>query len=330
MGEQKVSLLTDKIQMQHFMRSLLADVEALSYMLEHDWFESDVIRIGAEQEMVLINAKTFKPATIAMEALDIMKDLDFVETELAKFNLETNLTPRVFEKNCLSELEKENSSNLNIIRERLAKIQGNLILTGILPTMRKFDLSMDNLTPKKRYRALMEAVDAQHLGSDYDLHLNGIDELKIKHDSPLLEACNTSFQVHLQVAPGDFVRMYNIAQLLAAPMIAISANSPIVFGKRLWHESRIALFQQSLDTRSAHDHMRERKARVNFGTDWLQDSILEIFKEDIARFRVLISGDVEEDSLALIKAGKVPKLRSLQVHNSTVYRWNRPLLWNLR
>jgi CBS domain-containing protein len=128
----------------------------------------------------------------------------------------------------------------------------------------------------------------------------------------------------LQVDPDDFVKVYNIAQAVTAPVMAIAANSPIVFGRRLWHESRIALFQQSLDTRTTHDHMRERSPRVSFGKDWLQESIMEIYKEDISRFRVLISSDVQEDSLAAIKEGKVPKLRALQVHNSTVYRWNRP------
>jgi CBS domain-containing protein len=139
-----------------------------------------------------------------------------------------------------------------------------------------------------------------------------------------LEACNTSFQVHLQVAPKDFVKMYNIAQVLAAPVIAISANSPLVFGRRLWHETRIALFQQSLDTRTTFDHMRERLPRVNFGSGWLQGDITEIYKEDISRFRVLLAGAIEEDSMAMIREGQTPKLRALQIHNSTVYRWNRP------
>ena len=310
--------------MQHFVRNLLRDVQALEYMLENDWFESDIVRIGAEQEMCIVHNKTYKPATIAMEALELMKEYDWVETELAKFNLETNLLPRVFEKDCLSELEKENSSKLEIIRANLKSLNADLILTGILPTLRKYDLEMENLTPKKRYYALMEAINQQLIGNAYELRLSGIDELLVKHDSPLLEACNTSFQVHLQVAPADFVCLYNISQALAAPVMAIAANSPIVFGKRLWHESRIALFQQSLDIRTTHDHMRERSPRVSFGNGWLDHSIMEIYKEDIARFRVLLSADVEEDSLAMIADGKVPKLRALQVHNSTVYRWNRP------
>jgi CBS domain-containing protein/gamma-glutamylcysteine synthetase len=221
-------------------------------------------------------------------------------------------------------MAKENVTKLNKIQKKLDKLNAHIVLTGVLPTLQKYHLEMDNLTPMKRYYALMEAIRSQLLGKDFELKLVGIDELNVKHDSPLLEACNTSFQVHLQVSANEFVKMYNIAQAITAPVMAISANSPIVFGKRLWHESRIALFQQSIDTRSSHQHMRERSPRVSFGTDWLHNSILDIYREDISRFRVLLAGDVKEDSLAMIKNGEVPKLRSLQVHNSTVYRWNRP------
>jgi len=324
MGEQRVSKVTDQKQMQKFVKSLLKDVQALEFMLEKGWFEKGITRMGAEQEMVIVQEDTFKPNCIAMEALDKMKDYEWVETELAKFNLETNLTPRELTAKCFSQLHEENASKLDKIQEVLDTLDTKIVLTGILPTLRKFDLDLDNLTPKKRYKALMEAINEQLVGNAYELRLTGIDELLVKHDSPLLEACNTSFQVHLQVDPDEFVKVYNIAQAVTAPVMAIAANSPIVFGRRLWHESRIALFQQSLDTRTTHDHMREKSPRVSFGKDWLQESIMEIYKEDISRFRVLISSDVEEDSLESIKEGKAPKLRALQVHNSTVYRWNRP------
>lgn len=324
MGEQRVSILSDQNSMRRFVKNLLNDVKAIDYMIENNWFEEDVIRIGAEQEMFLINKKNFKPATIAMEIMEKMSGYPWLETELAKFNLEINLTPRVFEGSCLRELEMETANYISLIRENLQEFNADVLLTGILPTLRKYDLEMHNLTPKQRYKALMEAINSQLLGSAYELRLIGIDELLVKHDSPLLEACNTSFQVHLQVNPKDFVKMYNISQALAAPIMAISANSPIVFGKRLWHESRIALFQQALDTRTTAHHMRERSPRVILGTGWIDNSILEIYKEDIARFRVLLSADVEEDSLLMLSQNKVPKLRALQVHNSTVYRWNRP------
>jgi len=324
MGEQRVSLVSGDNQLQDFTKHLLRDVYAFEYMLENDWFESGIARIGAEQEMFLVDNKTYKPATINMEVLKKMKHWEWVTTELAKFNLETNLTPREFKGDCLRQMEMENLDYLNKIRDKLKPMNASLILTGILPTLTKMDLEMHNLTPNPRYVALMEAINRQLIGSFYELRLMGIDEILVKHQSPLLEACNTSFQVHLQVSPADFVKYYNIAQTLAAPVLAIAANSPIVFGKRLWHETRIALFQQALDIRTTHDHMRERSPRVSFGTGWLDKSIMEIYREDIARFRVLLGADIEEDSIELIRQGKVPKLKALQVHNSTVYRWNRP------
>ncbi|MBP7184307.1 MAG: CBS domain-containing protein [Saprospiraceae bacterium] len=324
MGEQQVSVVRDDKQMQEFVSHLLDDVQALEYMLDNDWFETDTIRIGAEQEMCLVDCKTLKPAPINIDVMKLMQEHEWCGTELARFNLETNLTPREFIGSCLSDLELENNSYLKIINEKLKGFDARVILTGILPTLRKHDLEMHNLTPNVRYKALMESIDQHLVKSSYELRLEGIDELSLRHGSPLLEACNTSFQVHLQVSPKDFVSMYNIAQALAAPIISIAANSPIVFGKRLWHESRIALFQQALDTRTSYEHLRERSPRVNFGKGWLKKSILEIYKEDIARFRVLLGGEIEEDSIKAIMNGKVPKLKALQVHNSTVYRWNRP------
>lgn len=310
--------------MQLFVRALLDDVQALEYMLENDWFERDIVRIGAEQEMCLVHNKTMKPACINLQVLEQMTDAPWCVTELAKFNLETNLSPQEFTGDCLQLLEAENLRYLEQIQKVLDGFDASIVLCGILPTLRKHDLEMINLTPRDRYFALMAAIQKHMLGSAFELHLEGVDELMLRHDSPLLEACNTSFQVHLQVAPKDFVKMYNIAQALAGPIISISANSPLVFGRRLWHETRIALFQQSLDTRTTSDHMRQRLPRVNFGSGWLRGDITQIHKEDISRFRVLLAGAIEEDSMALVREGKVPKLRALQIHNSTVYRWNRP------
>lgn len=324
MGEQRVSKLNSLKNRHQFFNSLLNDVKALQHMIDHDWFEKDITRIGAEQEMVLVDKKTFKPKTNAMEALDILKDKKWVETELAKFNLEINLDPTELKGKCFANLEKETVKKLDFIRKKIKKLKTSYVLTGILPTLVKTDLDLKNLTPKKRYIALMESINQQLSGTAYELKISGIDDLMIKHDSPLLEACNTSFQVHLQVEAKKFVGYYNIAQALAGPCMAISANSPLVFGRRLWHESRIAMFQQAVDTRTTHDHMRETSPRVNFGNAWLKESILEIYKEDIAQFKPLISPDIKEDSLHMVSNGKVPSLSALQVHNSTVYRWNRP------
>ncbi len=323
MGEQNVSLLDDKGKKEEFLKALLDDMQALEFMLKNDWFESDIQRIGAEQEMVLVDKDHFKPSLVGINVIENLKEHNWIETELAKFNIETNLNPRIFEKKAFREMEEEINNYLAITQKELDKFNSQLVLTGILPTIRKFDLDLKNLTPKERYKALMQAINNQLLGNSYELKILGIDELIVKHDSPLIEACNTSFQVHLQVNPNEFVKMYNISQVLAAPVMAIAANSPLVFGKRLWHETRIALFQQALDTRSSHDHLRERSPRVRFGNDWVNKSILDIYRDDIARFRVLLSTDITENSLEKINNNEVPKLMALNVHNSTVYRWNR-------
>ncbi len=323
MGEERVHLASasSKAQMQNFVKQLLRDVKALDYMLEHQWIEKDVKRIGAEQEMCLIN-KYYKPACTAMQILEDFHP-KWLTTELAQFNLEINLSPQTFEKDAFQLMEKELRLRLSQVAAVAEKHQTRILLTGILPSLRKFDLSFDKLTPKERYFALMEALKSMR-GSDYELHIVGIDELIVRHDSPLLEACNTSFQVHLQVSPEEFVKKYNIAQALAGPVLAMSANSPLLFGKRLWHESRIALFQQSIDNRKSRDHLRDQSPRVTFGRDWLHQSILEIYKEDITRFRILLGTDIEENSLEKLMEKAAPKLKALQVHYGTVYRWNRP------
>ena len=316
--------MPNRTPMQSFMVNLLHDVQAFEYMLEHDWFETDIVRIGAEQEMCLVNKKTLRPVNINMQVLDQLKDSPWCVPELAQFNLEVNLNPREFTGTCLRDMEDENLGYLKKIQDILDPMDADIVLCGILPTLRKHDLDMRNLTPKDRYFALMDALSKHLVGESFELRLDGVDELLVKHNSPLLEACNTSFQVHLQVRPDDFVHQYNISQALAATSIALAANSPLVFGRRLWHESRIALFQQSLDTRTTTDHMRERSPRVQFGHAWLKGSIMDIYKEDISRFRVLLAEPNSENSIVEVMNGKTPKLKSLLLHNGTVYRWNRP------
>jgi CBS domain-containing protein/gamma-glutamylcysteine synthetase len=322
MGDFKVKLASSQEEIKKFTKNLLKDVQAFEMMLEEDWFEKGVTKIGAEQEFCLVD-KNYKPLPIN---LDILKkaEMDNLSPELAKFNLETNASPQFFKKNALSVMEKEISDDLHKIEKIAKKFDADIILTGILPTVRKFDIEREQITPIDRYFALMDALRDMR-GEEFLINIHGIDELNIKLNSGLIEAANTGFQVHLQVDPQDFAHKYNIAQAIAAPVLALAVNSPLLFGKRLWRETRIALFQQAIDTRVSDEHIRDRHPRVTFGTDWVQDSVMDIFKEDILRYRVLLGADFEEDSLEMVKKGLTPKLKALTVHNSTIYRWNRPV-----
>jgi CBS domain-containing protein/gamma-glutamylcysteine synthetase len=321
MGEINVKSVVKQKDLNEFTKLLLQDVKALDRMLKDGYFEDSKPKIGAEQEICLID-EHFKPAPRVMDLLDKL-DQEFFTTELAKFNIEANLTPHYFEKDCFTRLEKEILGLLHNLREEAAKIGVDFSITGILPTIRKFDLGMENLTPLKRYNVLISALNRLR-GKVYELRVRGIDELLIKHESAMLEACNTSFQVHLQVNPADFVKQYNNAQVLTAPVLALASNSPMLFGRRLWRETRVALFQQSIDTRISSEHLRDRSPRVIFGTKWCEKSILDLYKEDIMRFRIMLMTGQEDDAMQCLDKGEIPRLRALTIHNSTVYRWNRP------
>lgn len=321
MGVKGVRMPSGQAEMNHFTRFLLKDIQAFEHMLLSGWFEDDVVRIGAEQEICLIDEHG-KPSPKSVEILEKIDHPAFT-TELARFNLEINLEPLVFTADCFSETEKKLKNLLEHLRKVALEYSSLPLLTGILPTIRKFDLEITNLTPIDRYLSLIKSITHSR-GHSFDLKIEGADELNIRQTSAIVEACNTSFQVHLQIKPQEFVSKYNVAQAIAAPVLAISTNSPMLFGKRLWSETRIALFQQSVDTRITGDHLRYTSPRVTFGNDWLRKSILNLYQEDIVRFKPLLVTDIEEDVLACIAEKVTPKLRALSIHNSTVYRWNRP------
>ena len=320
MGEHHVLPEQDQASLRRFTRQLLRDVRALEKMLEEGMFETGVRRIGAEQELFMIDER-WQPAGVIEEVLREIDDPRIV-TELMKFNLEFNLAPHRFDGNCLREMEKQIVSTMEYVREIVSRVGCQVVMAGILPTITLSDLELDNMTPSPRYRALNDAISRLR-GGPAELHIRGTDELYIKHDSITLEGCNTSFQTHFQVHPDEFASLYNVAQTVAAPVLAASTNSPTLFGKRLWRETRIALFQQAVDTRSSNLYLREMSPRVHFGNHWVDESVLEIFKEDISRFRVLLTAGEVEDPFAVLERGEVPALRALQLHNGTVYRWNR-------
>ena len=320
MGDQKVIAGDEGAKLRDFMKLLLQDLRALEKMLASGMIEKGVRRIGAEQEMFLVD-KDFRPAPAAMQMLERIGDPHFV-TELALFNLEANLDPQSFSGDCLSRMERQLLDLLAKAREAGKAIGVEPILTGILPTIRKSDLGLENMTPLPRYRALNDALTRLR-GKAYEISIKGVDELMVQHDSVMVEACNASFQAHIQVSAEEFAQFYNVAQAATAPVLAAAGNSAMMFGRRLWHETRIAVFQQAVDTRGSSHNLRERSPRVDFGRSWVKSSVLELYQEDISRYRVLIAGEKVEDPFEKLARGEAPELKALRLHNGTVYRWNR-------
>ena len=321
MGSHSVKAIVSLRERKEFLYHLLNDVKALDMMIREDAFEKDVQRIGAEQELCLVD-KNFLPSNLALEVLEKINDKHFT-TELALFNIEINLDPQELGGHCFSRIDKDLTKLISKADKVAHSIEENkIILTGILPTLKKSDLVFDNITPHTRYRVLNKIL-RDIRGDDFMLKIKGVDELIINHRSIIFEGCNTSFQMHLQIPINQIVEKYNWAQVIAGPVLSISANSPLFLGRELWSETRIALFQQSVDLRNRSYLLREQKPRVSFGADWLKESFIELYQDDIVRYTPLLMTEIDEDAVMKLKEGKVPKLQALNVHNGTIYRWNR-------
>ena len=320
MGEHNVEQEGDQRGLQSFTKALLDDLRALERMLENGSLECGVWRIGAEQEMFILD-RNLHPSPIALEVLEQAGD-HRLTTEIARFNLEANLTPLVLEGRCFRSMEDELKKVLGIARKAASSFGSDVLLAGILPTLQKSDLTLENITPVPRYYQLHRSI-SQLRGGPFSIHIKGLDELQITHDNIMMESCNTSFQVHLQVSPDDFAALYNMAQAITAPVLAAAVNSPVLFGHRLWQETRLALFQHSTDARSPMQQVRSQPTRVGFGERWLQKSVLELFHDQIARFRVIMTTQPDEDPAAVLARGEIPLLSALRMHIGTIWPWNR-------
>jgi CBS domain-containing protein len=320
MGEKHVTSRYDEHEMRTFTMAVLNDLRALERMLQDGRIECGTRRIGAEQELFLVDP-AMRPAPLAVEVIKEAGD-PRLTTEIGQFNLEANLTPLELKGDCLSRMEAELTEVTATVKSTAEKFGGGCVLAGILPTIQQSDLKQQYLTPDPRYFEINRVVSELHCGDRF-IHIKGVDELQLTLQDTFIEFCNTSFQIHLQVSADQFTDQYNWSQAVSAPVLALAVNSPLLLNSRLWQETRIALFQHATDTRSAVHQLRQQTPRVNFGSDWIKDSIIEVLHDDAVRFRVLLTQPVAEDSMVELEAGRTPELKAWRLHNGTVWRWNR-------
>lgn len=320
MGELNVKKITKNEDKVGYIDQLLTDIEALEYMMENKMFKKRPVRIGAEQEFCLVD-ENWEPTNKADKILEDINDPHFT-SELTLYNLEINLDPHALKDRCFSELHTQLKELLEKAKSNAAKHGTKVILTGILPTVDTKFLETSYMTPIKRYQVLNEAIKDIRK-EDIELHIKGVDEVNLHHNTILYEGCNTSFQSHLQIDADNFADTYNWAQAIAGPILSVCTNSPVLLGQELWEETRIALFTQSVDTRASTFILNEKESRVGFGNDWVSGSVADYYKDAVIRFRSLLTTDFDTDSMTLLKSGQTPKLRALALHNGTIYKWNR-------
>ncbi len=310
----------DEGDFPRFTAKLEANLQALRVLLDRSGFGTGPLSVGAELELNLVDCAG-GPADLNREVLQLVTDQRLTH-EVNRFNLEINTRPSPLEGRPFAALQAELAGALGTTRRAAAQLGGRIAMIGILPTLEQEHLDACALSNVHRYRALSRGI-RRIRGEPFAVRIRGDEELSVQADDVTFEGANTSLQVHLRVDPEAFVRTYNAAQVATAVVLASSGNSPFFLGKRLWHETRVALFRQSVDDRADARDDDWRPARVSFGHGWVRQGARELFEESVALHEPLLPVLGPEDPLELALAGGTPSLAELRLHHGTVWRWKR-------
>ncbi|OEY65978.1 glutamate-cysteine ligase family protein [Marinobacter sp. X15-166B] len=304
-----------------FAAKVRTDLTALARLLDRPGFGEGESSIGAEVEFYIVNPE-LRVQPINTQVTASVQDPQLT-LELNRFNLEYNLSPRIFKGTPFFQTEQELLAAIRRINQHAAPLGGELVPIGILPTLRQSDTTAKALTDVPRYHALSNALVKQR-GEPFNIHIRGNDAINLAADDVTMEGATTSFQLHWRVPAHRFADYFNAVQLVTPIALALASNSPSLFGHHLWDETRIALFKQSIDSRSPHHRTWRHPPRVYYGNGWVR-SAWELFAASAALYPPIIPVMSEEEPLAVIARGQVPELAELRLHQGTTWPWNRAI-----
>lgn len=307
---------------ERYRKRLNESLKALQILLAQPGFGRGGPSFGAELELYIIDPQgAVKPINIALQGL--MKD-ELLTLELNRFNLEYNFIPVAQDKAPFTKIRDQMVDVLSRLTDSAKSIQARIVPIGILPTLETKDLGLHALTEIPRYQMLAKILRRKR-GADFHLHIRGEDRLDLHWPDVSPEGAATSFQFHYRVNPDDFADAYNAAQLTIPLVLALSANSPFFLGRKLWQETRIALFKQATDCRSKYALENHFPARVFYGQGWVRKDIYELFAEGVYLFDPVLPVCSRENPFAQLNAGQVPSLSELRLHLGSIWNWNRPI-----
>lgn len=321
MGEKVVATGFDLSDRRRYRRKLRQCLLGLRLLLDEKRFDRPRNLMGLEIELNLTDSDGL-PRMMNEEVLERIASRDF-QTELGQFNIEVNIAPHRLSGRVLDRLEEELRTGLGYADRKARELGAHIVMVGVLPTLGVQDLVSANLSRADRYMLLNDRVLAAR-GEDISLDIDGVERLTATSASIAPEAACTSMQMHLQVTPGRFPSVWNAAQAVAGPQVAMGANSPFLFGRELWRETRVPLFRQAIDTRPQELRAQGVRPLSWFGERWISDPY-DLFEENVRFFPSLLPICDDEDPLRVLDEGGVPQLKELTLHNGTVYRWNRPV-----
>jgi hypothetical protein len=306
---------------QRYRAKVRRCLDVFSRMLSESKFDIEKPMTGLEIEFNLVD----EDRNPAMRNADVLNAIanDAFQTELGQFNIEINVPPRQLTGDNAVSLEQDLRASLNDAEEHARSVGAHIVMIGMLPTLYPEHLTHESLSANPRYALINEQI-FEARGEDIHINIDGVERLATSADTIAPEAACTSVQFHLQVSPQEYARTWNAAQCIAGVQVALGANSPFLFGKELWRETRIALFEQATDTRPEELKAQGVRPRVWFGERWIT-SIFDQFEENVRYFPSLLPICDDEDPLEVLDRGDTPKLGELRMHNGTIYRWNRPI-----
>lgn len=323
MGQELSQVDFDPADFRCFQQRLDQCLETLGSLMCRPDFDQTPPSIGAELEMSLIRTDG-SPACCNLKILDELNDKRFT-AEIDRFNLEYNSTPLPFSGQPFSALGSQLLDAISLVHEAAQEHGAAPVLVGILPTLQKTDLGVAAMTPMKRYQVLSRIL-REHRGRPFRIRIDGEDPLHVQTECVTFEGANTSLQLHLKVAPKDFVAHYNAAQIATGLAVAICGNSPVFLQHRLWDETRIVVFKQAVDDRDKDAARHHLSARVGLGDGWWQGSAHQALTAHLQRHHILLPICSDEDQpAASLQNGTTPKLAEITTHGGTIWYWNRPV-----
>jgi hypothetical protein len=321
MGSELTCDRFDEADFERFAVRLERSIAALDRILHRPGFGVGRATIGAELELHLTDSQG-RPAPVNRAVIADAHD-ERVTLEMNRYNVELNTRPLPLAGRPFTRMSAELDEALSVTRAAACAHGAAAVMIGILPTLTEADLLSSALSNSARYRALSAGIRRVR-GEPATVRIVGTDVLEVKTDDVTFEGANTSFQIHLRVEPMQFARTYNAAQLVTPFVLSLAGNSPIFLGRRLWDETRVALFRQAVEDRCSTHEDDWRPSRVSFGHGWVRESALELFAEAVSQHQPLLPAcSDEEDPEEIVRRGGVPRLRELRLHHGTVWRWNR-------
>ncbi|MGN6547476.1 MAG: hypothetical protein ACTHK7_20660 [Aureliella sp.] len=308
MGEDIAKVHFAEQDFVEFRQRMEVELEQLRQWDRDGRFHRGAFTAGLELEAWLLDAEG-RPAPDNGQFLESLSR-EWVVPELAKFNFELNVQPQPVAGLGLERVQQELLQTWQVCGELAERLGLRITCIGILPTITQELLCAENMTPRSRFEALNREVFRLRRGRPDVLSIDGIDSLRIEHHDVMLEAASTSLQVHLKVPLADASRYLNAFIVASPATVAVAANAPLLFGKRLWHDTRIAVFEQAVDT-------GDQQRRVSFGRAYAPADFLSLFEDKVRQHPALLPVSLAE------YPETVPHLR---MHNGTLWDWNRPLI----